>query len=47
MQRNGYDCGMFMLLFMDKLSRDLPLDFSQQDMPKYRQRLLLALLHAK
>jgi len=46
-QLNGYDCGMFMLLYIDRLVHELPLDFSQKDVSKYRQRLMLTILHAK
>jgi len=46
-QLNGYDCGMFMLLYIDKLAHGLPLDFSQKDVSKYRQSLMITILHAK
>jgi len=44
-QHNRHDCGMFMLLYMDRLARGAPLDFSQKDIPLFRQRLILTLLH--
>jgi len=44
-QHNGHDCGMFMLLYMDRLSNGMPLDFSQTDIPLFRQRLILTILH--
>ncbi|VVB01534.1 unnamed protein product [Arabis nemorensis] len=37
-QHNGYDCGMFMLKYIDFYSRGLSLDFSQKDMPYFRLR---------
>ncbi|KAL1225292.1 putative ubiquitin-like-specific protease 1B [Cardamine amara subsp. amara] len=37
-QQNGYDCGMFMLKYIDFYSRGLKLQFSQKDMPYFRLR---------
>ncbi|KFK30643.1 hypothetical protein AALP_AA6G008600 [Arabis alpina] len=37
-QQNGYDCGMFMLKYIDFYSRGLSLDFSQKDMTYFRLR---------
>ncbi|XP_056853517.1 ubiquitin-like-specific protease ESD4 isoform X1 [Raphanus sativus] len=37
-QKNGYDCGMFMLKYIDFFSRGLGLCFSQEHMPYFRQR---------
>lgn len=36
LQQNGYDCGMFMLKYIDFYSRGLGLKFSQTDMPYFR-----------
>ncbi|KAF8100807.1 hypothetical protein N665_0216s0007 [Sinapis alba] len=38
LQQNGYDCGMFMLKYIDFYSRGLGLKFSQTDMPYFRIR---------
>ncbi|PVG02593.1 cysteine proteinase [Serendipita vermifera] len=42
-QENGYDCGVFVCQTMENLSRgiSLPFDFSQQDMPYLRRRMVL------
>ncbi|CAN6894181.1 unnamed protein product [Brassica oleracea] len=37
-QQNGYDCGMFMLKYIDFFSRGLGLCFSQEHMPYFRLR---------
>ncbi|KAJ4881171.1 Ubiquitin-like-specific protease ESD4 [Raphanus sativus] len=37
-QKNGYDCGMFMLKYIDFFSRGLGLCFSQEHMPYFRRR---------
>ncbi|CAH8388049.1 unnamed protein product [Eruca vesicaria subsp. sativa] len=37
-QQNGYDCGMFMLKYIDFFSRGLELCFSQEHMPYFRLR---------
>ena len=39
-QGNGYDCGMFLCMFSDFLSDDVPLNvFSQADMEHFRQKI--------
>ncbi|KAG2307259.1 hypothetical protein Bca52824_027007 [Brassica carinata] len=38
LQQNGYDCGMFMLKYIDFYSRGLGLNFSQTHMPYFRLR---------
>eukprot|EP00953_Heterococcus_sp_UTEX-ZZ885_P019118 10679-Heterococcus_DN1.PRE.1 len=43
-QSNGSDCGVFSCMFADYISEDLPLQFSQADMPHFRQRLALQIL---
>ncbi|GER46240.1 sentrin-specific protease [Striga asiatica] len=37
-QENGFDCGMFMIKYMDFYSRDIGLCFNQSDMPYFRRR---------
>jgi Ulp1 family protease len=34
-QSNGFDCGVFMLLYADHLSNNLQLNFTQDDIYKY------------
>ena len=43
-QQNGSDCGVFMTRTADYLARDAVLDFSQQDMPYLRRRMVLEVL---
>lgn len=43
-QKNGYDCGMFLCKFADFLSEGLPLEFSQNDIVYFRQRMLNEIL---
>ena len=43
-QRNGFDCGVFALTFALFTFRDLPLSFSQSDMPSLRLFYTLSLL---
>ncbi|KAL0669504.1 hypothetical protein Bca4012_032208 [Brassica carinata] len=38
LQQNGYDCGLFMLKYIDFYSRGLGLKFSQTNMPYFRVR---------
>lgn len=35
-QRNGYDCGLFVMTLADYVSDNLPLQYSQTDMPRLR-----------
>lgn len=49
-QKNGCDCGVFTLQFADYLSEGLPLSpapFTQDDMPIFRQRILLSILDGR
>jgi sentrin-specific protease 1 len=39
-QENGYDCGMFVCKFADFRSSDVPVRFSQTDLPYFRKRML-------
>ncbi|KAJ4764538.1 Sentrin-specific protease [Rhynchospora pubera] len=43
-QRNGYDCGMFMLKYIDFYSRGISLCFSQEDMEYFRKRTVKEIL---
>lgn len=43
-QKNGCDCGVFMLMYADWLARNLPFAFSQEDMPGLRRRIVAELL---
>ncbi|XP_010486220.1 PREDICTED: ubiquitin-like-specific protease 1A isoform X2 [Camelina sativa] len=47
MQRNGYDCGMFMLKYIDFYSRGLDLCFTQEQMPYFRDRTAKEILQLK
>ncbi|KAH3665470.1 hypothetical protein OGAPHI_003654 [Ogataea philodendri] len=38
-QENGFDCGVFVCTFVDYLSRERPLMFSQSDMKSLRRRM--------
>ena len=46
-QQNGCDCGVFALKFADYLSEDAPMDFSQADMPYFRNRICLEIAQGK
>jgi hypothetical protein len=46
-QKNLVDCGMFMLKNADCLLRGAPLDFTQDDMPALRKRVVLELLRGE
>ncbi|KAJ2082010.1 SUMO1 sentrin specific peptidase 1 [Coemansia sp. RSA 988] len=37
-QRNGYDCGVFAIMFAEYVSRDAPLSFSQENLPFLRRK---------
>ena len=40
LQTNGFDCGMFVIMYADYMSDDLPLtSFSQNDMPFFRMKV--------
>jgi len=43
-QRNGSDCGVFMSRTADYLSRGAIIDFSQEDMPFLRRRMVFEIL---
>ncbi|KAG2263360.1 hypothetical protein Bca4012_014415 [Brassica carinata] len=46
-QQNGYDCGMFMLKYIDFFSRGLGLYFSQEHMPYFRLRTVKEILRLR
>lgn len=39
-QKNGYDCGVFMLQFAKYLTAGKTIDFTQQDIPNLRQEIM-------
>lgn len=43
-QMNGSDCGMFSCKFAEFKSRLAPLDFTQEDMPYFRQRMVYEII---
>ena len=43
-QRNGVDCGVFSTVCADFLSDNLPLEYSQAEMPDYRVKIGCAIL---
>ncbi|KAF3591085.1 hypothetical protein DY000_02026610 [Brassica cretica] len=46
-QQNGYDCGMFMLKYIDFFSRGLGLYFSQEHMPYFRLKTAKEILRLR
>nr|XP_023876063.1 ubiquitin-like-specific protease ESD4 [Quercus suber]POE81666.1 ubiquitin-like-specific protease esd4 [Quercus suber] len=46
-QKNGFDCGMFMIKYADFYSRGLGLCFSQEHMPYFRQRTAKEILRLR
>jgi len=46
-QENGYDCGVFLILFMDMLMLSLPLMFGSDDISLTRKKLTMVLLRRK
>ncbi|KAF7022427.1 hypothetical protein CFC21_035183 [Triticum aestivum] len=47
LQENGWDCGMFMLKYIDFHSRDMGLTFGQKHMPYFRQRTAKEILNLR
>ena len=47
-QKNGYDCGVFVCAFVDVISRNLELNFTQRDINScyYRKQIALAIMKA-
>ena len=46
-QKNGYDCGVFMMRFAEYLSRDHVLAFGQHDIAHFRHRAVVEILRMK
>jgi sentrin-specific protease 1 len=46
-QRNGYDCGVFMLRFAERTSRDASFTFSQESMPAVRKLMVHEIINKK
>ncbi|XP_043710906.1 ubiquitin-like-specific protease ESD4 isoform X2 [Telopea speciosissima] len=46
-QRNGWDCGMFMIKYIDFYSKGLRLCFNEEDMPYFRRRTAKEILRLK
>ncbi|KAM7485081.1 hypothetical protein LguiA_001090 [Lonicera macranthoides] len=46
-QENGFDCGMFMIKYIDFYSRDVGLCFNQEHMPYFRLRTAKEILQLK
>jgi sentrin-specific protease 1 len=46
-QRNGCDCGVFTAKFADYLSENREFNFSQDDMPYFRRRMVLEIKYKK
>lgn len=46
-QSNGYDCGVFVLVLADHLSRDASLNYSQSDMPLWRSMIAFEIASGK
>lgn len=47
LQRNGFDCGMFVITAADYLADNLPLEYTQEDMPLNRLKVGSALLKGR
>lgn len=47
MQRNLWDCGVFVCMFAEHLARDAPLNFFQKDMKRFRKQLKLEIENKK
>ncbi|XP_068068576.1 sentrin-specific protease 1 isoform X1 [Anomalospiza imberbis] len=46
-QMNGSDCGMFACRYAECISKDKPINFTQQHMPYFRKRMAWEILHRK
>ncbi|XP_030410341.1 sentrin-specific protease 1 isoform X1 [Gopherus evgoodei] len=46
-QMNGSDCGMFACKYADCITKDRPINFTQQHMPYFRKRMAWEILHRK
>jgi Ulp1 family protease len=45
MQTNNFDCGVFVCMYADYLSENLPFTFTKRDLPFFRLRLIWTLLN--
>ena len=46
LQENGFDCGMFIIMYVDSLVNNISVDhssFTQQQIPEYRLKLAYAI----
>lgn len=46
-QENGFDCGVFTIMYMEYTSRQVPFTFAQADMPHLRKRIAYEIITAK
>ena len=46
-QDNGYDCGVFVCMFADFLTDNLPFAFSQADMDLFRKKIFVSIKRQK
>jgi len=46
-QKNGCDCGVFTCMYADCLTKDSPFNFTQTDMPYFRERMVYEILTKK
>lgn len=46
-QSNHWDCGVFVCMFAEYLSRDAPFNFSQKHMDKFRKQIMLEIKKKK
>lgn len=46
-QTNGWDCGVFVLMFAEHLARGSPLNFTQRDMGKFRKQICIEFVFKK
>ncbi|NXA41338.1 SENP2 protease, partial [Eudromia elegans] len=44
-QLNGSDCGVFMCKYVDYISRDKPITFTQNNMPYFRRKMVWEIIH--
>ena len=46
-QTNGYDCGVFLIMYADFLSDDLRITFEQKHMDLFRLKIASAIVHGE
>lgn len=39
-QQNGYDCGVFSCMYAEFITRNRPIEFSQEKMPYFRMKMI-------